>query len=135
MALDDAADGRQADARTLELVVPVQTLEDAEQLARVAHVEADAVVADEDVLIVLSGADPNLDHRVRARPRVLHGVVDEVREHLQHQVGIARDRRQRPEPPLDDALAALLAHLIDRALHQLVERRDFAPHLHVADSR
>ena len=99
--LDDAADGRQADAGALELVVPVQALEHAEQLARIAHVEADAVVADEDVLLAVRVADADLDHRVRPRPRVLHGVVDQVREHLQHQVGIARSRRQRCQPPLD----------------------------------
>jgi hypothetical protein len=131
--LDDAADGGQADAGAFEFVVPVQALEHPEQLAGIAHVEADAVVPNEDVLRALGDADADLDHRVRSRTRVLHGVVDQVGEYLQHQIGIAGYRRQRRQPPLDDAFTALLPHLIDRALDQLVERGDLATHLHVAD--
>jgi len=36
VATDDASHGREADTRALELVGPVQALEDAEQLRRVA---------------------------------------------------------------------------------------------------
>src|SRR5262245_4820064 len=51
--LDDAADVGQADARALELARGVQPLEYAEQLGGVLHVEACAVVADgDDVLLV-----------------------------------------------------------------------------------
>ncbi len=48
MALHDPPDVGEPDARALELVVRVQPLEHAEQLVRVLHVEAVAVVAHED---------------------------------------------------------------------------------------
>src|SRR5439155_11158650 len=43
VTMDDAPHGGEPDARALELVLPVQTLEHAEQLARIAAVEAGAV--------------------------------------------------------------------------------------------
>ena len=45
----------------------VQALEHAEQLADVLHVEADAVVLDEEHGLVALGPSAYLDHRVRLR--------------------------------------------------------------------
>src|SRR5690606_26913805 len=47
VALEDPAGRSQTDAGTFEFVLPVQPLEQAEQLRRIPHVEADAVVAHE----------------------------------------------------------------------------------------
>src|SRR4051812_9315998 len=47
MLVDDALDRRQADPSAFEFFPPVKALEHAEQLARVLHVESDAIIADE----------------------------------------------------------------------------------------
>src|SRR5207237_10066424 len=47
MSLDDALHQGQADPRTFKLVRAVHTIEHLEELARVRHVEPDAVVSDE----------------------------------------------------------------------------------------
>src|SRR5438046_2133581 len=47
VAVHDALHDRQAYARTLVVLGPVQPLKDSEELARVPHIEADAVVANE----------------------------------------------------------------------------------------
>src|SRR6059058_1370733 len=47
VAVDDTLHGGEADARAFELFTAVETLERAEQLAGVRHVESRAVVADE----------------------------------------------------------------------------------------
>ena len=48
VALGDPPHVGEADADALEILDPVQALEDSEELGRVGHVEADAVVAHEE---------------------------------------------------------------------------------------
>src|SRR5262249_11863644 len=66
VAMDDPLHGGKADSSAFESVGPVETLEDPEELVHVSHVEADAVVPDEQRhrLILLVQA-PDLDLRVR----------------------------------------------------------------------
>ena len=80
IALNDAPDVGEPYARTLELLHPVEALEDAEELVYVSHVEPHAVVADEEVGLrfVLHAAD--LDHGPLARTRVFEGVREQVPE-------------------------------------------------------
>src|SRR5262245_59607246 len=55
MAMDDALHDGQADACALEVLRPMQTLEDSEELVRILHVEPGSVVAHvEDVVAVLA---------------------------------------------------------------------------------
>ena len=51
--MDDALDVRQPNTGALEVLLAVQTLKNAEQLAHVSHVEADAIIADEDHLLAI----------------------------------------------------------------------------------
>ena len=79
----------------LEVLGAMQPLEDAEQLVRVLHAEADAVVADEDDRMPVLLDRSHLDHRAGARPRVLDRVGQQVGHDDFHQRRIALDERQR----------------------------------------
>jgi hypothetical protein len=61
MAMDDALHVGEANASTLELTGRVQPLEDGEQFARVVHVEAGSIVADETDLVAVSRELADLD--------------------------------------------------------------------------
>src|SRR4029453_6612445 len=74
--LDDPLDEGQSDPGPLVLVLAVQPLEDLEQLAGVAHVEAGAIVAD----VVHGLAVHLLGSYLDARDRLPVGVLDRVSE-------------------------------------------------------
>jgi len=62
VVLDDSLDGSQANAGSFEFILAMTALENAEEFARVFHVEPGAVVADEinHFLTLLERADFNL---------------------------------------------------------------------------
>ena len=93
---DDPLDVGQADARTFELLSPMQPLKDAEQPVRVRHIEADAVVLDENHCFAgrsIDGAD--FDSRVFPLTGILCGVRQKVREDQLQHVLIAGNVRKR----------------------------------------
>src|SRR5262249_222264 len=78
VAMDDAVDRGEADARALELIISMQTLEHAEQLVRVAGIEAGAVVLDaNDDLAPLARGRVHFDHRFVASRGELDGVTEQ----------------------------------------------------------
>ena len=101
MALDDALHGREPDPGPRELVGGVESLERSEQLARERHVEAGAVVAQEEgARAVALLYRPELDPGDRRAARELPGVAEEVLDQR------AREDRVelRGEAILDDNL-------------------------------
>src|SRR5512144_225750 len=79
VSMDDALHGRETDAGTLELLLSVQPLEYAEQLVRIAAVEAGAVVFHvDDHLVVHPGLRAHFDHRFFP----LRAELDRVREQV-----------------------------------------------------
>src|SRR5687768_15776988 len=96
MALDEAADDREAHTRPFVLVGMVQALEDTEELVGVAHVEAGAVVLDEECgLPVRAGTRADLDPPGVAFARELHRVAEEVHQHLLHEDRVAARLAER----------------------------------------
>src|SRR5262249_20136285 len=72
---------RQADAGAFELGLGVEAVEELEELIRVLHVEADAVVAHEERVALLGGLAADLDEGVGAAAAAeLERVVGGVRE-------------------------------------------------------
>src|SRR5688572_24818680 len=63
VTLDDPLDDRQANARAVIFLGPMQALEDAEELVSVAHVKAYTIIFDEvdQFRGFLAGTAPNLD--------------------------------------------------------------------------
>ena len=116
MAFDDTSHTRKPDACSFEFFRAMQPLEHAEQLVHIAHVEADAVVAHEDVLLAFGDADADFDHRVRPRTRVLHGVVDQVGEHPLQADRVALDQRRLGAVDLD--VGAQRGGVVDDALDE-----------------
>src|SRR5690606_28227121 len=102
MAGDHPAHGRKTNPRALELLRAMQALEHTEKLVRIAHVESGAIVADEHYHppVLLTG-NANLNLRGIAPPRVLHGIADEIAEHLPQHRGVADHGWQRGEFPDD----------------------------------
>src|SRR5690554_5585465 len=80
VALDDAPEGSQADAGALVVLGGVQAREGREQLARVLHVEADAVVAHVITRLALALRPAKLDPGVGRVLRELPGVVQHVEQ-------------------------------------------------------
>src|SRR5437588_12484167 len=105
---------------SLVVLAPVQSLEDAEQLVRVIHVEARAVVLDEvHGLAVGAGTGPDLDPGRRAASAVLEAIADQVDEDLIQQVRIALAGRKLADRDFArtvlDAVSQLLQRAIDHA--------------------
>ena len=86
---DDAGDGGEADAGALEVLVAVQAVEGVEELVRVVHVEARAVVADEEGLLLRVPAEVD-DGRVYLGGE-LDGVAEEVFEGDAEELGVGVD--------------------------------------------
>ena len=94
VAVDDALDVGEPDARALELGAAVQALEDAEEPVHVAHVETYAVVSDrKDDLMAVAGC-ANFDSGPTIRAGVLEGIADEVLEHEPHELRVSLRRGQ-----------------------------------------
>src|SRR5712692_4614059 len=82
---DDALDGREADAGSFEVRVGVKALEGSEELVRVCHVEASAVVPDiERGLGPVRTTDLHVGIRPLAGelPRVTHQVLEDDGQEL-----------------------------------------------------
>src|SRR5947209_11247983 len=84
----DALHGRQSHACAFKIFLAVQALEDPKKLVRVLHVEAYAVVADEDYILFPLPGFANLNDSRITGARVFYGVRKKVREDLFHQARI-----------------------------------------------
>ncbi len=119
--MDHALNNGQSDASALELVRPVQALENAEELVGVAHIESGAVVADEiDGFRSPLAADFDFG-LIPARAGVFEGVGDEIGPSLPQQGGIAPAGREIADPDGYDPLRLLGLHIDEDALYQLVD--------------
>src|SRR6185436_13423725 len=78
MFFDGAAHDREAHASAFELGLAVQPLEHLEQLARTFHVEADAVVANEEHVLAVALLRADLDPGDFALAGVLERVAEEI---------------------------------------------------------
>ena len=101
----------------------MEPLKDAEQLAGILHVEAHAVVADEhDDLVGAPFDRADLDDGLGPRLRVLHGVFDEVGEHLPDHGAVGLHLGKRADAPFDGAAGGVVAQLRDDLLHDRPKR-------------
>ena len=121
MLVHDALHGREPDARAVEVFRAVKPLEHTEQLVGVLHVEAHAVVLDEQHWCAVARGLANVDYRVRAWTGVLHRIRQEVRVHDADEARVAGHRRQRAEAPLDPAPRQLRRQVGDDGLHDLIQ--------------
>src|SRR5262249_15305184 len=71
VSLDDPTHAREPDPRAFEFRWAVQTLKHAEQLVRMPLIEADAVVAHEEDVLVTLPLRADLDHRIGLGAREL----------------------------------------------------------------
>ena len=135
MTINDTQDSGEADARAFELFAAVETLERAEQLAGVSHVESRTVVADEiDCLATLLFL-PESDLRLVALRSELPSVAQKVREHdfqqalvaLRHEIVFDVDRHR--------ASGVARAQLCDDRARKLAQVDGLAAHLASGDAR
>ena len=86
MPVDNALNGGQSDSGALEFLRSMQTLEHAEKLVYMLHIEARTVISDKHLdLIVLSIGTANLDLCPSSHPCELDRIGNEVHEdQLQH---------------------------------------------------
>src|SRR5450755_2866191 len=106
--VDDALHGGEADAGALELELAVQPLKGAEELVGVLHVEAGAVVANEE-----SAAEPaKRDQRGRILGGELPGVAEEVLQGNPEQARVAVGHQVRLELDLHLAGWSLFLQLV-----------------------
>src|SRR5450759_996500 len=121
MSGDNAADSRQADAGAGKRRRLVQTLEYAEQLVDVAHVESSAVVANPENALFPYVVVADFDDRVLRSRRILYRIVQEVLPCELHHGGIRDDDGQWSQAPRDSAILDVRhqdrANLLDQRLH------------------
>src|SRR5215510_4273655 len=103
MPAHNAVDGSKADAGAFKFLRAVQSLKYAKELVGVFHIEADAVVANENGGLAIGLETTHFDHRLGARARVFDGVGKEVGEDLFEKASVALHCRQGLEAPLDAA--------------------------------
>ena len=104
MAADDPLNARQSDPRPGELVRAVQALEGLEQLARMLHVEPDAVVTHDELAAIIVLAAGDLDPCVLAGRGELPRVPEQVLQHDPHQLPIPFGGQSIGDRELDLAL-------------------------------
>jgi len=96
VAVDDALDNGESHPGSLEVLMAVEALEDAEHLVVVLHVEPGAVVPHRiDALRILQMAF-HFDQRLRALSGELDGIGKEVDEDLLDQPAVSRSRGDPP---------------------------------------
>src|SRR3984957_9011722 len=101
MFADDALHRGQSNACALEIFGPMQPLKDAEQFVFILHVEADAIVANENDALAILQEMTDLDDRVLPRSCELKSVGNKVLKYLLDEDGIALGRRQLSDLPRD----------------------------------
>src|SRR5437588_5867355 len=135
VTIDDALDGGEADARAFELVAAVETLERAEQLSGVSHVEARAIVADEVNGLALLALPTESDLRRVALRCELPGVAQKVREHDLQQALVAVRFEVVFDADRQRTCGVALPQLCDDRACQLAQAHGLAPHLASRDAR
>src|SRR5262249_37882046 len=133
---DDALYICQADSRPLEVPGAVQALEDAEEFARVPHVESNAVVAHEtDRLAFARAPAADLDLGRAAGG----GKSDRLREQVDHNrpqpLPVALDHGQLADAPDDLAPFDFGLQFLQRLFRQLFEVDRLAAHLNSPQPR
>src|ERR1700722_12117208 len=98
---NDALHRGQSNACALEIFGPMQPLKDSEQLILILHVEADAIVANEDDALAILQEMTDPDDRVLPRSCELKSVGNKVLKYLLDEDGVALDRRQVSDLPRD----------------------------------
>ena len=125
VTLKHSLDDRKADTRAFELLLRMHSLEYAEQLVRVAHVEAGAIVAYEIHALrragpIGRGCHDAADGHVRLRPlaRELERIRQQIDEHLLQQRRVPLAARQLADFDVDHAmrLASLQVGALDYVL-------------------
>ena len=102
VAMNDPLNGRKPNSRAFELFGAMQTLEDAEQLMRILHIEPRPIVPDIDFDLVLAPVDAaNLDLGVCAIACEFHSIGNKIcDDELQHGA-VAVTNRQGTGLPYD----------------------------------
>ena len=107
MTVDDSLCHSESDALARKLALAVQALEGAEELVRIDHVEADAVVANEEPVLTCDPLGADGYHRLRLVARELPRIADEVGQQDAHEPGIARRCQALLDPKIHPALGLL----------------------------
>src|SRR4051812_6262810 len=133
--LNDAADAREPNAGALELRAGVQPLKNAEQLVRVACVEADAVIAHEKDMLLGVLTRPDLDLGAGSCTGELECVVEQAREDLPQHRGVTLHFRQCADMPPHIASVQCGGQRLAYLFHERGQVDDAAVDFHPADTR
>src|SRR5207245_4813676 len=124
MAMNDALDIRQTDAGALKLARAVEPLEHSEKLIHVLHVEAGAVIANEDhdlLFIGVAGGAADFDPGFFARADVFHSVGYQIHQHLPQHGRIAAHSAQHADYPGEAPPQSVVCHIAQDTLDDLIE--------------
>jgi hypothetical protein len=114
---NDALYGGQADAGAFKIVA-VQTLEGREQLVRVEHIEADAIIADKESRAAVHLNLAYFNNCGIAGTSVLDGIGQQIGEHLAHETIVTYDCRQSIDAPMDGAVCGFRVELFQNFLNE-----------------
>src|SRR3954469_1486806 len=100
----------------------MQALEDAKEFVGKLHVEADAIVANIDRGSLRHYAASDLYAGTFPSSRELHGVAEQIREHLLDERWITFQCRQRLDPPFDPSSLGAHAEFFNENVNHGTER-------------
>jgi hypothetical protein len=129
VAAHEAQHGGQADPVTVELGVGVHALERPEELAGVAHVEADAVVALEEGALAVHPQHAHLQARRLVDGCELPGVLQQLAQDHPEQVGVGVHHKVRRHGQIDMAALVLAGDLRAEAHRDRAQVAGLALHL------
>ena len=135
VAGDDLVDDGEADAGAFEFALAVEALEDTEEPADEALVEAESVVTDVDDPADRFLARADLDLGDIAGSAEFERVANEVNEQVPQECRIAVHGRERLDAPLDLATEGFGREIVLRLANDFIERDIGAVHLGAARAR
>src|SRR5581483_9170600 len=117
VAVNNAANVGQADARAFELPGSMKALEDAKQFFRVTRLKADAIVANEENRFARGNRCADFDSGDLARSGVLQRVVDEIDQDMAKEIRVSIHLGQFRDCPIHAPLSETALPLPHDLLH------------------
>ncbi|MOA07126.1 hypothetical protein D3C78_1268060 [compost metagenome] len=125
MAFDNSSHQRKSNARSLEILYPLQSLEHTKKLAVIGHIEANTIIFDRVSDVVLGFDRRNSDDRDRLPGRIFDGIFDEIVPDLPQQGRIPEYHRQLADAPLDLAIGNGVPERATNFAHHLLHIHRF----------
>jgi hypothetical protein len=121
VASDDAAHVSQANTGAFKVGGAMEPLEDAEQFMRIARIETDAIVLNENDIFALAGTAGYLDAGNFTGAGVFKRILQQIEHDLANQGRVRLDAGQLGDGPFDLAVFRVMPKIPDNGRHEILQ--------------